>query len=205
VLTAPVSAVEYLSGLHGDDRVEELVFGHRWRLPRTPCSDAAGILSRLAILLTQYLAGAPAPYAIVKHPADLILDERVGLVLHPPLVLVLSERASILRDSTRVSGPPNLVVELLCPSSARRIRHTKFRWYGSYGVDELWMIDTRCQRVEVASYWMRKRPVPNIYSGSTPIKSPLLPRLSFRPADLFGDVMPLLDPLVSSLKGEPRP
>jgi hypothetical protein len=186
MLSPLINAAEYLSGLRGDDRVEELVFGHRRRLPRIPCPDGVVVLNRLATILSEHVAASSAPCTILRHPIDLILNERNRLVLHPPLALVLSERPSILRGSTQVSGAPNLIVELLWPSSARRIRHTKFRWYGGYGADELWMIDMRRQRVEVASYSMRKlTPVPSIYSGSMPIESPLLPNLSFRPSDLF--------------------
>jgi hypothetical protein len=200
MLTAPLSAAEYLSDLRGHDRVEELVFGHRRHLPRASCPKGTAILNRLASILSEHVAAAPAPCIILKHPIDLILDERVDLVLHPPLALVLPERTSILRGPTQVSGPPNLIVELLWPWSARRIRYTKCRWYGGYGVDELWMIDTRHQRVEVASYWKRKHPVPNIYSGSTPIESPLLPNLSFRATDLFWDFILLLDTVVPSVR-----
>jgi hypothetical protein len=198
-LPAPISAAEYLSDLRGPDRVEELVFGHRRRLPRASGSNGVAILNRLAAILSEHVSAAPVPGLVLKHPIDLILNERIDLVVHPPLVLILPGRSTILRGTTQVSGAPNLIVELLCSLSARRIRHSKLRWYGAYGVDELWMIDMRHQRVEVASYSRRKHPVPNVYSGSTPIESPLLPNLSFRPIDLFGDVISLVGGVVQSV------
>jgi hypothetical protein len=198
MLSAPINAAEYLSGLRGHDRVEELVFGHRRQLPRAASPVGGAILDRLAAILSEQVTASHAPCTILRHPIDLILDERFGLVLHPPLVLILPERASILRGPTRVAGAPNLIVELLWLSSARRFRHTKLRWYGDCGVDELWMLDMRCQRVEVANYWAHKPPIPNIYSGSTPIESPLLPNLSFCTTDLFRDFISLVDRVVPS-------
>lgn len=203
MLNPLIDAAEYLSDLRGDDRVEELVFGHRRRLPRMSCPTGVVVLERLATILSEHAAASSAPCAVLRHPVDLILDEHNRLVLHPPLALVLSERASICRASTQVLGAPNLIVELLWPWSARRIRDTKVRWYGGYGVDELWMIDMRRHRVEVASYSMRRlMPVPRIYSDSVLIESALLPNLSFCPADLFSDFNSLLHviPSVQSVR-----
>lgn len=187
MLIGPVSAAEYLSDLRGDERVEELIFGHRRQLPRLPFPNGVVVLDRLAAILSDHAAIGPTLSMLLRHPIDLVLNEQIDLVLHPPLVLILPERVGTRQGPTQVWGAPSLVVELLWPSSARRLRHTKLRWYGGYGVDELWMVDTRHKRVEVASYSMRKRPLPNIYSGYAPIESPLLPTLSFCAADLFWD------------------
>lgn len=196
MLTGPVSAAEYLSDLRGHDRVEELIFGHRRHLPRIPFPNGVVVLDRLAAILSEHFAIANALVTLLKHPIDLVLNEQIDLVLHPPLALILPERAGTRQGPTQVWGAPSLVVELLWPLSARRLRHTKLRWYGGYGVDELWMIDTRHQRVEVASYSMRKRPLPNIYSGHAPIESPLLPTLSFCAADLFRNSVSLFNAVV---------
>lgn len=204
MLTAPVSAAEYLSGLRGHDRVEELIFGHRRHLPRILCPNGVVVLDRLIAILSKHVATAPTLLTLLKHPIDLVLNEHVDLVLHPPLALVLPERAGALQGPTQIWGAPSLVVELLWPSSARRLRHTKLRWYGGYGVDELWMIDMRHQRVEVASYSKRKLPLPNIYSSSTPIESPLLPDVSFCAADLFWDSVPLFNTVTPAYRSDRR-
>jgi hypothetical protein len=47
----------------------------------------------LAAILSEQVAASPAPCTILTHQIDLILNERTGLVLHPPLALVLPERA----------------------------------------------------------------------------------------------------------------
>jgi hypothetical protein len=204
MLPAPVSAAEYLADLRGHHREEELIFGHRRHVPRIPCLNGVVILERLAAILSEHLATVPTPFALLKHPIDLVLNVEFGLVLHPPLALVLPKRADALHGTTRVWGAPGLVVELLWPSSARRLRHTKLRWYGGYGVDELWMVDTRHERVEVASYARRKLPLPNIYSGDTPIESPLLPTLSFCAADLFGNTDSLVDAVAPAYRLDRR-
>jgi hypothetical protein len=204
MLTAPVSAAEYLSELCGHDRVEELIFGHRRNLPRIVCPNGVVVLDRLAAILSEQVVAALPLLTLLRHPIDLVLDEHLDLVLHPPLALVLPERARNIKGPTQIWGAPSLVVELLSQSSARRLRHTKLHWYGGYGVDESWMIDMRHQRVEVASYSKRKLPLPNIYSSSTPIESPLLPNVSFCAADLFWDSVPLFNTVTPAYRSDRR-
>jgi hypothetical protein len=60
------------------------------------------------------------------------------------------------------------------------------------------MIDTRHQRVEVASDSMRKHPAPNIYSGSTPIESTLLPNNAPRHEQRAMYRLALVMPLMTS-------
>lgn len=205
MLTAPVSAAAYLSELRGHDRVEELIFGHRRHLPRIPWPNGAVALERLAAILSEQIVTALPLLTLRKHPIDLVLDEPNDLVLHPPLALVLPERVGDIKGPTQIWGAPSLVVELLSLSSARRLRQTKLHWYGRYGVGELWMIDMRCQRVEVASYSQRKQPVPNIYSGFAPIESSLLPHVSFCAANLFWDSVPLVGTVPPAYRSDRRP
>lgn len=45
--------------------------------------------------------------------------------------------------SDRLSGPPDLIVEIISRDSVRRDRDTKFREYAQAGVSEYWIIDSR--------------------------------------------------------------
>jgi Uma2 family endonuclease len=52
------------------------------------------------------------------------------------------------QDSGLVRGRPDLVVEIVSPSSRRYDRVTKLRWYAQLGIPEYWLVDPEARTVE---------------------------------------------------------
>ena len=71
-------------------------------------------------------------------PYDVVLSDET--VLEPDLLVVKSERASIIREK-RAIGAPNIAIEILSESSRRKDEVTKRRLYEKHGVDEYWVVD----------------------------------------------------------------
>ena len=82
---------------------------------------------------------------VLNAPADVQLSEVD--VLQPDLLIVLAERSEIMVPS-RVRGAPDLVVEILSPSTAKRDRALKRARYEAFGVREYWIVDPRARCVE---------------------------------------------------------
>ena len=70
--------------------------------------------------------------------ADIVLSDTV--VLKPDLSFVSKERAHILTYAN-IQGAPDLVVEILSPSTARRDWGVKRELYAKHGVKEYWIAD----------------------------------------------------------------
>ena len=68
-------------------------------------------------------------------------------VVEPDLLVVLAQHDGLLKE-TRVAGPPDLVVEILSPSSRRLDRRIKLALYQRAGVHEYWIVDPVEQEVE---------------------------------------------------------
>ncbi len=64
-------------------------------------------------------------------------DTREGV--QPDLVFVSNERRGIIGDALR--GAPDLVIEILSPSTAGRDRTLKLELYERQGVPEYWIVD----------------------------------------------------------------
>jgi len=68
--------------------------------------------------------------------------------VQPDLVFVSNERRGIIADLT-LKGPPDLVIEVLSPGTARRDRGLKHRLYARRGVAQYWIVDPEADAVEV--------------------------------------------------------
>ena len=68
-------------------------------------------------------------------------------IVQPDVLAVRRERLHIVKVS-RVHGPPDLVVEVLSPSSARHDRERKRARYEVAGVAQYWIVDPETKTVE---------------------------------------------------------
>lgn len=75
---------------------------------------------------------------VFYSPIDVVLSDYV--VVQPDLVFVSKARAAIITRAN-IRGAPDLVVEILSPSTARRDWRDKFDAYETHGVEEYWVAD----------------------------------------------------------------
>jgi Uma2 family endonuclease len=68
--------------------------------------------------------------------------------VQPDIVFIRRERGNNVTDRG-IEIPPDLVVEVLSPSTAFRDRGLKRDRYARFGVPEYWIIDPNVRRVEV--------------------------------------------------------
>ena len=76
-----------------------------------------------------------------------VLDEDRDLAYAPDLVFVATEHLHRIRDG-RVYGAPDLVVEVLSPSTASRDHLTKLDAYLKSGIPWYWIVDTTGPGIE---------------------------------------------------------
>lgn len=83
---------------------------------------------------------------LYASPFDVYLDD--NNVFQPDLVFVSRERAAVLVPEG-IAGAPDLVIEILSPSTAALDRRQKRRGYARVGTGELWLIDPEKRTVEL--------------------------------------------------------
>ena len=79
-------------------------------------------------------------------PTDVYFNEHD--TFQPDILFVSTERKHILKDK-RVEGAPDLVVEILSPSTGYYDLAKKKDVYEQYGVKEYWIVDMTLQSIEV--------------------------------------------------------
>ena len=83
---------------------------------------------------------------VFNPPTDVLLSDHD--VVQPDLIFVSREREHVITDAN-IQGAPDLVVEILSPSSATRDRRDKFDLYARHGVAEYWLISPEARIVRV--------------------------------------------------------
>jgi Uma2 family endonuclease len=83
---------------------------------------------------------------VLYAPIDVFLDEYNAT---QPDVLFLSREKQHLVTPDGVQGAPDLVVEIISPSSMKRDRGDKMKLYERCGIGEYWLVDARTRSVEV--------------------------------------------------------
>ena len=104
------------------------------------------IVGNLFFAIKAHLRVDPVRGRVYMAPSDVKLDE--GNVFEPDIYFVSQERACILTDEG-VTGAPDLIVEVLSPSTLRLDREKKRAVYFQSGVREIWFVLPDRQRVEV--------------------------------------------------------
>ncbi len=82
---------------------------------------------------------------VVVAPVDVVLSATD--TPQPDLVFISNERRGIITPAN-VQGAPDLVVEIISPTSDRRDRQTKWELYARSGVPFYWIVDPRLELLE---------------------------------------------------------
>jgi Uma2 family endonuclease len=162
-----------------DGKRREIIDGELYVTP-SPVSYHQKILLNLTMAFGNFLQTQPLG-ELRFAPLDVILSEHD--IVEPDLLLVLNENLDILQDW--VQGAPNLVIEILSPSTEARDRSIKLKAYARYGVGEYWIVDPNAQVIEVYRRTADGFPLAMTFAKGMKVESPLLPGFSLSVAAAF--------------------
>lgn len=128
-------------------------------------------------------------YLILYAPVDVILSSKE--VRQPDIVLVHRKRLDIV-SKRGVEGSPDLVVEILSPSSLKRDKIAKIKSYALYGIAEYWIIDPNGEVLEQYILVDGRYELINIFQGNETVNSPNIPCISFTMAEIIEAIPPSL-------------
>ena len=111
--------------------------------PETPHQVASG---RFFIELSIFASRQHTLGEVLYAPVAVLFGE--GDYMEPDIVFLLNEHKHY-RTRRGIEGPPDLIIEILSPGTARQDRGVKRERYAHYGVPEYWIADPDRRRVEV--------------------------------------------------------
>ncbi len=127
-----------------DGKRHELIDGDHLMTP-SPIAKHQRASLNLAALLKSFVEEHKLG-EVFDAPFDVILSD--SDVVEPDILFISAERLKTLVKDW-VYGAPDLVVEILSPSTEEIDRTLKMKLYEKYGVREYWIVDPDAESIEV--------------------------------------------------------
>lgn len=135
-----MTATEFFQ-LPEDQHPIQLLQGSLISVP-PPVPDHQRTVRRLLLLLETLIPDGE----VFTSPIALYLDDEN---VPEPDVVWVSAAGKCEVKATRLEGAPELIIEVLSPSTARYDKSVKLLLYEKYGVREYWLADPILQQIEV--------------------------------------------------------
>ena len=163
-----------------DGKRYELVRGEVHLTP-SPTTKHQIVLARLHASLAAYLAKTRLG-RVLFAPLDVRLS--ADTALQPDLIYVSNANAAIIQEDY-IRGTPDLVAEILSPSTAAHDRAVKLHLYAEAGVGELWVVDPQVKTVDVMKLHGQRYLVHTVLAGSRALTSTCFPDWELPLQNLF--------------------
>ncbi len=128
-----------------EDRNQYELFDGELVMTPSPTARHQKIVGRLHARLLAYVEENSLGEVFIA-PLDTIFNQYT--VLQPDILFVSKERLSEVAKE-RIEGAPDLVVEVLSPSTADKDRRRKLAVYSQFGVQEYWIVDPETRTMEL--------------------------------------------------------
>ena len=175
--------------------------GKRWELIEgvayamsAPLRVHQDISREMLLQFGNFLLGKPCKVYAAPFDVRLNADAADDTVVQPDL-LVVCDRSKL--DDKGCKGAPDLVVEILSPSTAGYDRIVKFLQYLKAGVKEYWMVYPEEKNVQVC-VWKDGQYFMMAYAETDTIPVSVLPGLEIRLPDVFAEVLAPVEGAVSA-------
>jgi len=170
-----------------EDERWELIDGVAWNMSPAPTRKHQGICINILRELSGYLKdkdcniyGAPFD---VRLPDGLQSDDSVDTVVQPDISVFCDEKRL---DDRGAVGAPDMVVEILSPSTAAKDLREKFYLYEKVGVKEYWIVDPANETLTVYALDKNgKYPVGKVYAGEDMVTVSIFKDLEIKMEDIL--------------------
>jgi len=171
-----------------DDKRWELIDGVEYDMGPAPLRIHQGISMELAVLLHIFFRDKKckvyaAPFDVRLSEIENAADEEIFTVVQPDITVVCDPSKL---DERGCKGAPDLIVEILSPSSAGRDMKIKRNLYEKHGIREYWIIHPHDKiamvyLLEADSRYGKAA----VYTQDDMIESGIFEGLKIRLSDLF--------------------
>ncbi len=161
-----------------DGKRWEIIDGEVWDMTPAPTLKHQRISRNLFYRLVAFLDGKTCE--VFDAPTDVVLDE--DTVVQPDILVVCDH--SKLTDAC-VKGAPDLIVEILSPSTGVKDRREKKKLYERFGVLEYILVDPMNETVERYTLTEGRYGSPDVFGWNETMTLTLFPELELKLWEIF--------------------
>jgi Uma2 family endonuclease len=166
--------------INDDFNRHEIIEGEHYVTP-SPSKRHQKISITLSTLLYRWVEDH-ALGEVFAGPYDVVLSQTDVVI--PDLLFISKSRASISHEEN-VQGAPDLMVEILSPSTSKRDLGIKKTLYEKFGVLEYWVVDPDQKSIEIFRSISGKFAPPIPLFVKDQLTSPLFPNLTIPLSRIF--------------------
>lgn len=157
----------------------EIIGGVQYDLKPSPLIDHQIIVTRFYRAIDQT---CQADGVVVVAPMDVHFD--ADNIVQPDVIYISNANLSIIRGK-QIHGTPDLLIEILSPSSGAHDKIRKKALFEKFGVGEYWIVDPSLKTVDRFVLDHRKLQLFETYGEEDTIMTVLLPCISIDLSDVF--------------------
>ncbi|MXY46704.1 MAG: Uma2 family endonuclease [Chloroflexi bacterium] len=182
---ARLTVQDYLDIPEEDEKRYELIGGELYMAP-APTWEHQESIGNLVSMLRDFVR-ANGLGRVVASPIDVFLSDTD--VFQPDIVFISNDRLHIIH-SDGLHGAPDLVIEMLSPSTEQRDLTLKRERYEMFGVGEYWLADTVAKTITVLRARDGTFEQVGVFVEETTVETPLLPGLRAQVSEVFDYYVP---------------
>ena len=180
---------DYLTWI--DDKRRELINGFVHLMTPAPARKHQRISTRLLGEFIIYLKGGNNFCEVYSAPFDVRLPKTIKAKDDEKIYTVVQPDISIVCDPSKLDdrgciGAPDLIVEILSPSTSKKDLNDKFKVYEESGVKEYWTVNPNDENINVFVLDKSgKYQLSGMYAGDMKIKVSIFNDLEISLEDIF--------------------
>jgi len=181
------SYADYLTW-SAEERIE-LINGEIWDMSPAPTTKHQKISLLITLEIGSFLKGKPcdlfaAPFDVRFVKDKKQQDQDIFITLQPDLS-VICDKSKI--DEKGCLGSPDLIVEILSPSTGYKDETQKLTIYEEYGVREYWIVNPDRKTIQIFLHNGKDFDKPDYYRNNETIKSSVLKGFQIALKDIFSE------------------
>jgi len=137
-----------LDRLRGDKAMGELLDGVFLTIA-SPSAAHQLVQMKLSAKLDSYVESKGGDCLVFTAPLDVYLEKNDRTVLQPDILVICNRN---LIQNGDIWGAPDLVIEIISPSTRDRDMTYKYAKYRLFGVREYWVVDPKNERIIVHDF-----------------------------------------------------
>lgn len=170
-----------------EDERWEIIEGKAWDMSPAPNTGHQNISMILSGEIYNYLKDKPcmvftAPFDVRLMEEEGLSDEEIETVVQPDISVICDQNKI---DKKGCLGAPDIVIEILSPSTAFKDESHKLKLYEKFGVKEYWIVNPEAKYIVIYRLEGNRYNKPEYLKDDDTIESTVLKDLKINLPDIF--------------------